>query len=231
MATPYTFTKSDAETTVSSASALLGLYPDEAQPELVELRAEVVALGETGPPEEIVDDVFAKILSGRECAARAGSLPAPTSGSIAQLSVSNGGVPKTAVDSVEVGFRGVTTDRQRNRKYHGLPYQALCLWSQEVIDDLAGQGHPIAAGCAGENITTSGIEWSTLTMGTRLRIGEVLAQITSFAVPCAHQAQWFSDRDFSRLDHEKGSISRIYATVLEPGNISVGDEILVEPGG
>lgn len=123
----------------------------------------------------------------------------------------------------------MATDRQRNRKHHGRPFQALCLWSEEIIDGLRRDGHPIAAGSAGENITTRGIEWATLTMGTRLRIGSVIAQLSAYAIPCGHQAQWFTDGDFSRLHHDNGDISRLYATVIEPGTISTGDRIIVEP--
>ena len=66
-------------------------------------------------------------------------------------------------------------------------------------------------------------------MGTQLRIGDVLAQISANAVPCRHQAQWFTDGDYSRLHHENGDITRLYATVIEPGTISTGDTITVEP--
>jgi len=226
---PYTFSPTDAASTVDIAQLLLDLYPEAAQVELESLRAEIAALVGSGEPESIVGELFPMLLRGREAGARAGTLPAQATGSVAQLSVSDGGVPKTAVNAVEVDFAGFRNDRQRNRVHHGRPFQALCLWSAEIIGDLASEGHPIAAGCAGENITTRGIEWATLTMGTQLRIGEVLAQISAMAVPCGHQAQWFTDRDFSRLHHENGDISRLYATVIEPGSISAGDSITVEP--
>ncbi len=211
------------------AGSLLDLYPEGAQAELESLRTEIEKLSVAASPEEVAGDVFANVLAGREAALRAGTLPAPTTGSVSQLNVSDGGVPKTPVNSVEVGFRGLIGDRQGNRKHHGHAFQALCLWSSEIIAGLHADGHPITAGSAGENITTAGIEWTSLTMGTQVRIGTVLAQLSSFAVPCSHQAQWFTDRDFSRLHHEKGDISRLYATVLEPGTITVGDEIIVEP--
>lgn len=225
----YSFSEADAEVLVGAASSLLDLYPERAQSELGSLRTEIDALSASGKPEDVADDLFAKVLAGRDAAARAGTLPETATGSVRQLSVSDGGVPKTAVDTVEVGFRGLVGDRQRNRRFHGHAHQALCLWSEEVITDLQGNGHPIAMGSAGENITVGGLEWAGLTMGTRIQIGTVLAQLSSFAVPCSHQAQWFTDRDFSRLHHEKGEISRLYAAVIEPGTISVGDAVIVEP--
>lgn len=231
MATPstYSFSDADAQILVDAASSLLDLYPESAQPELAPLRGEIAELVASGTPSEVADAVFAKVLAGRDAALRAGTLPTTATGSVRQLSVSNGGVPKTAVESAEVGLRGLIGDRQKNRKFHGHAFQALCILSEEIITDLQGDGHPIAMGSAGENITVDGLVWTELTMGTRLRIGPVLAQLSSFAVPCAKQAQWFADRDFSRLHHEKGDISRLYATVLEPGTISVGDAVVVEP--
>ena len=228
---PYTFTGAQAARTVESADALLDLYPAAAQQALTELRADLAASASAGDPAEVIDDVFVKILAGRDAARVAGTLPTTATGTVTQLSVSNGGVPKLAVDHVEVDFGGVTTDRQGNAKHHGHPFQALCLWSEEVIADLQGAGHPIAAGSAGENITISGLDWASLTMGAQLRVGEVLMQLSSFAVPCRHQAQWFTDGDYSRLHHDSGQISRLYATVIEPGSIRVDDDVVVEPVG
>ena len=99
--------------------------------------------------------------------------------------------------------RGLVGDRQTNRKHHGRQFQALCLWSAEVIDELAGLGHPIGPGSAGENLTITGLDWAALRPGTRLRIGSTLAEISFVAVPCAKQTRWFSDGDFNHISHER----------------------------
>lgn len=151
-------------------------------------------------------------------------------GSVAQLSASDGGVPKQPVATAEVGYRGLHGDRQANRKHHGRPLQALCLWSIEVIEALQVDGHPIAPGCAGENVTLAGIDWSTIRPGTQLRIGEVLAEISAWATPCQKNAQWFIAGDISRMDHDTNpGSSRAYGWVREPGSIREGDEVTVEP--
>lgn len=160
---------------------------------------------------------------------RAGELGPSAKGAVAQLNRSGGGVPKTAVPSVAVGYSGVEGDRQRVRFHHGRPWQGLCLWSQAVIDGLTAEGHPIAAGTAGENVTMRGIPWDRIRPGVQLRIGEVLCEASLYALPCAANAQWFSDRQFSRIHHDRGPVSRMYATVLEPGRITVGDEVILEP--
>lgn len=156
-----------------------------------------------------------------------GAICTTGSGTVARINVSDGGVPKRAVNHAEIGFRGVAGDRQGSRQHHGRPWQALCLWSSEVIDEFARQGHPLAPGCAGENLTVASIDWSTMRPGMLLRIGTVLAETSSWAIPCRHNAQWFTDGDFNRMSHERGPVARIYATVIEPGEVQTGDAVHV----
>ena len=155
---------------------------------------------------------------------------APTQqGTVDQLSTSNGGVPKAPVLAADVGRRGLLGDRQANRKHHGRPFQALCLWSTEVIDALAAEGHPVHAGAAGENITVSGIDWTTLRPGVRVLVGQVLCEISAWATPCRKNDQWFTGSS-DRIDHDlHPGWSRAYAWVLEPGTITTGDPVVVEP--
>jgi MOSC domain-containing protein YiiM len=156
---------------------------------------------------------------------------APTQeGRVQQLNVSDGGVPKRPVGVAEVGDRGLVGDRQAARVHHGRPLQALCLWSGDVIDALRAEGHPIEAGAAGENVTISGIDWSTIRPGTQVLLGDVLAEVSAWATPCQKNAQWFADRDFNRMSHDRHpGWSRAYAWVREPGTIRQGDPVVVEP--
>ncbi|MFM1838419.1 MAG: hypothetical protein RLZZ327_1293 [Actinomycetota bacterium] len=147
------------------------------------------------------------------------------SGVVAGLFLSDGGVPKTAVDSVEIGFRGVIGDRQATRQHHGRPWQALCLWSAEVVADLAAAGHPIRPGSAGENISLRGVEWSKMRPGTQVRLGDVHITLTAYAIPCYKNKQWFTDGDYDRMSHERGDASRLYARVDQPGRVSLGDRL------
>ena len=158
-----------------------------------------------------------------------GAFGGPTTGSVEQLNRSDGGVPKVAVDSVTVTHSGVSGDRQKVRYHHGRPWQALCLWSTEVIATLAAEGHPISAGSAGENVTISGLDWARIRPGVQLRIGEVLCEASLYTLPCKSIAQWFADGDFGRIHHQRGPVSRMYATVLEPGRIRRGDIAILEP--
>jgi MOSC domain-containing protein YiiM len=156
---------------------------------------------------------------------------APTQqGTVTRLSSSDGGVPKRAVDRAEVTDRGFVGDRQADRRNHGRPLQALCLWSADVIEALQAEGHPIEPGFAGENITVRGLDWPTLRPGVQVLIGDVLAEVSAYATPCAKNAPWFTDRYFNRMDHDRHpGWSRVYAWVREPGTIRIGDAVIVEP--
>lgn len=151
-------------------------------------------------------------------------------GVLSQINVSGGGVPKTPVESAELSAAGVGGDSQNDRRHHGRPVQAVCLWSADVIEQLAADGHPIAAGNAGENLTLRGIDWAALHPGSQIDVGGVPLLITAHAIPCAKNAQWFSDRDFKRILHERNpGLSRLYAIPLATGTVKTGDPVVIEP--
>ncbi len=231
------FSETDARRTVAEAVELIDEFAPRHHPVLAERRARLSALHEDLDAWHApLDQVAARLLpiveeldGARGDLAAAGVLPATAHGSVVGLHLGDGGVPKRAVDSVDVDRTGVVGDRQATRRHHGAPWQALCLWSEEVIAALAAGGHPIVPGAAGENVTIAGIPWGDVTPGVRLALGSVRCEITSFAVPCRQNAVWFSDRDFDRIHPRHGPVSRVYASVLEPGRISVGDVVVLEP--
>lgn len=147
-----------------------------------------------------------------------------------QISVSDGGVPKLPVPEARITVHGVSGDRQRSPKIHGGPDRAVCLFSLEVVEGLRAEGHPIAPGSAGENLTLAGLHWASLKPGDRLRAGEsVLLEITSYTVPCEHNARWFRDGNYKRMSQKRHpGWSRLYARVLAEGVVRPGDAIFVE---
>lgn len=147
-------------------------------------------------------------------------------GTLEQVNRSDGGVPKTAVVDAEIDRSGVVGDRQQARMHHGRPWQALCLWSADVIDDLVREGHPIAPGAAGENLTLRGIDWSDVRSGAVIEIGDVVCQLSAPATPCAKNNRWFADRDSQRIHHDRHrGWARWYASVLRPGRVAPGDPV------
>lgn len=148
-------------------------------------------------------------------------------GEIVQISVSpKGGVPKRAVPEAQVTPMGLAEDWQKNRKLHGGPERALCLYALEVIEQLQAEGHPIAPGTTGENLTLRGVPWREVQIGDRMRLGDdVWIQISSLTVPCKTIAASFASRKFSRIQNHGDA--RMYARVLREGRIRAGDRVEV----
>jgi MOSC domain-containing protein YiiM/GNAT superfamily N-acetyltransferase len=152
-------------------------------------------------------------------------------GRVLQVNVSGGGVPKRPVERAWVSKLGVEGDAHRENTVHGGPHRAVCMFGIEVIERLQSEGHPIEAGSAGENLTTSGIEWSLLPVGTRARVGDQLElEVASSTTPCATQVRNFSDGNFNRIRIElHPSDSRMYARVVTEGEVKPGDPITILP--
>jgi len=144
-------------------------------------------------------------------------------GVVHAINVSNGGVPKLARAAAWVDTNGVEGDRQRNLKFHGGPDRAVCLYSLPLIEALRAEGHPIAPGTAGENLTLDGIDWRGMQPGARLEIGDLRLELTSFTAPCKTIRHSFRDEDFTRISQKvHPGWSRLYARVLDPGRITAG---------
>ena len=148
-----------------------------------------------------------------------------TQASIFQINISQGGVPKLAVRSAEVTELGLVGDTHNNTKVHGGPKRALCLYSLERILALQAEGHPIFAGSTGENLTLAGLDWDAIMPGVRLRLGDTVEiEVTKYTEPCPKITESFAGEDISRMAQDKHpGWSRVYARVLTPGNIRVGD--------
>ena len=153
-------------------------------------------------------------------------------GHIFSLQVSQGGVPKLPIRRAVVTKLGLAGDKQRDRRHHGGPERAVCLFSLEEIIRLQAEGHPIYPGSTGENVTVAGIDWAALDLGACLQLGDaVLLQISSYTVPCSNIAESFQDGEFKRISQKlHPGESRLYARVLRGGTLLVGQPVrLVEP--
>jgi MOSC domain-containing protein YiiM len=151
-----------------------------------------------------------------------------SNGAVVSVNTSDGGVPKIPVMECRVTVNGLAGDRQRDRRFHGGPKRAVCLYSLEIIQSLQAEGHPIGIGSAGENLTVSGIDWSAMTPGRRVRVGPVLLELTNYAHPCRNLVPCFSDGDFVRISQKARPASgRLYAKVIEEGVVRPGDPVEV----
>ena len=158
-------------------------------------------------------------------------MPAMTDGRLIQVNVSDGGVPKWPVQAARITVSGVEGDRQREVTVHGGPHRAVSLMGIEAIRRVAAEGHPIAPGTTGENLTTEGFDVSVLPLGTRLAIGEeVEIELSGPTNPCRTIRHSFRDLRFGRLSMAAHpGDSRMYARVVREGMVRAGDPIRVTP--
>lgn len=152
-------------------------------------------------------------------------------GHIFQINYSAGGVPKLATAQAVVDEQGIREDTQREAG-HGGSERALCLFSLEEILALQEEGHPIFPGAIGENVTVAGIDWEKVVPGARLRLGPDLEiEVTSYTTPCATIKAAFREGDYSVVAQKRRpGHSRVYARVLEAGEIRPGDPVILLEG-
>jgi MOSC domain-containing protein YiiM len=156
---------------------------------------------------------------------------AAATGRVLHVNISPGGVPKRPVERAAVGPLGLEGDAHAHIGVHGGPHRAVCLFGIEAIRRVAADGHAIAPGTTGENLTTEGIELALLAPGTRLAVGDdVLLEISGPANPCDVIKGGFRDGKSGRISILKHpSDSRVYARVMAEGTVAVGDPIRVLP--
>jgi MOSC domain-containing protein YiiM/SAM-dependent methyltransferase len=191
---------------LDSVRTLLATDPDTADTEVIEL--------------PYVADVFWT----RPTAVPAG----PSTGVVVSVNVSLGGVPKLPVAGTRIRNLGLDGDGHADLNHHGGPLQAVCLYSVESIERVAGEGHTAFPGAYGENLTLAGINWHGLRAGDRLRIGGngPLLELTDDATPCSKQAHWFIEGDISRISIRRHpEDARWYAKVVEEGPVAPGDSV------
>jgi MOSC domain-containing protein YiiM len=143
-------------------------------------------------------------------------------GRLQQLNISSGGMPKKPIESAMVTVDGVKGDWQKNRKYHGGPNRAICIYSEELYQGLRDSGMNVKNGDIGENFTTRGINLQHLKKGDRLKVGECIIELADIRVPCHQLRKW--DADLPELIVGR---SGWVAKVVKEGMVKTGDAIIV----
>ena len=155
-------------------------------------------------------------------------------GSIVQINVSQGGVPKRPIADAVVTALGIDGDGHAHPEIHGGPRKALLLICSEGIEELKQGGFPLYPGALGENITTLGLDRRALRIGQRWRIGGIVVELTRVRVPCSTIQVYGAGIREAIYDQEvkagdpsspRWGLSGFYAAVVDPGVIRAGDPI------
>jgi MOSC domain-containing protein YiiM len=156
-------------------------------------------------------------------------------GSVVQVSVSRGGVPKRKVEQAEFTPQGVAGDSYSHPSIHGGLQQAVLIISAEGTRELAAQGFALYPGALGENLTTAGIDRKQWRAGQRWRVGpDVILELTKLREPCKSigvygpgiQAAVFDTlANHGDPSSPKWGLGGFYAAVVQAGIVRAGDEV------
>lgn len=105
----------------------------------------------------------------------------------------------------------------------GFIHRQVSLLAIESIQKMRDSGLDVGPGDFAENITTAGIDLVNLPMGTKLRIGEALLEISQIGKECHNRCAIFYQAGDCVMPREG-----VFAIVLAGGQVSVGDTISVD---
>lgn len=100
----------------------------------------------------------------------------------------------------------------------------VSLLANESADKLRAQGLTLRAGDFAENILTEGVALRTLPVGTRLRVGNALLEVTQIGKECHNDCEIKRKVGVCVMPAEG-----VFAVVREEGLVKAGDTIEVIP--
>lgn len=100
-------------------------------------------------------------------------------------------------------------------------HRQVSLLAKESIDKMRAMGLDVTNGDFAENITTSGINLTSLPVGSRLQVGETLLEVTQIGKECHARCAIYYQAGDCVMPKEG-----IFARVLRSGAIKPGDTVL-----
>ena len=99
----------------------------------------------------------------------------------------------------------------------------MSLLSADKIETFNKRGANVIPGAFGENLVVEGFDFRALPVGTLLRCGDVLLEMTQIGKECHSHCEIYKKMGECIMPREG-----VFARVIEPGSISVGDEMSIE---
>jgi len=136
------------------------------------------------------------------------------------------GIFKLPVEhAVEVKCLGITGDRVLDTRHHGGVDQAVYLYREEDYLFWAQQlSRDVTPGMFGENLTIAGLPAPWLNVGDRLKLPNLLLEITAPRIPCSTLAARMGDPGFAKA-FVKAERPGFYVRVIQTGTVQVGDAV------
>lgn len=127
------------------------------------------------------------------------------------------GVPKTQVAEADITELGISGDAHAGR-WH----RQVSVLSKESVDSFAKKtGMAIDNGAFAENILISGIDLSTAAILDRIKLGEVILEVTQIGKECHGHTCTISKRTGECIMPKEG----VFTRVIEAGRIKTGDHV------
>jgi len=138
---------------------------------------------------------------------------------------------QTAEGPVPLLVSGFEGDESADRKVHGGPDKAVCVYPYEHYRFWKRRlGSLITPPSFGENLTTKGLLESKVCIGDVYRVGDATTRVTQPRAVCKKPSAYHDEPQLTRWMLKVG-YTGFYLECLEPGMVSSGDGIeLVEQG-
>jgi MOSC domain-containing protein YiiM len=146
----------------------------------------------------------------------------------AKVSGETGIYKRPVSESVAIGPEGLAGDTICDTENHGGVDQAVYVYGAADYTWWEGElGRSLKPGTFGENLTVSGMESATFSVGDRLHIGAVTLEVTAPRIPCVTLATRMGDPAFVKR-FRAAERPGLYCRVIAPGAVQVGDAVAVE---
>jgi MOSC domain-containing protein YiiM len=139
------------------------------------------------------------------------------------------GIYKQPVERAQITAERLAGDAICDTKNHGGPDQAVYIYGEPDYAWWSAElGQALGPGTFGENLTIAGLESARLNIGDRLRIGDVVLEVTAPRIPCSTLAARMGDPAFvKRFRHAERP--GLYCRVIQPGEVHAGQPVELEP--